>query len=141
MNKLVVELCCNIDDMTAEAIGYAMDTLLEAGAVDVYTQPIYMKKNRPATMLTVMCNEQDEEKMAELIFKHTTTIGIRKKLYERHVLDRRTEEVNTPYGTVRKKISEGYGVKKEKYEYDDIAKIAKENDLTFAQVLDIIKEK
>lgn len=141
MNKLVVELCCNIDDMTAEAIGYAMDTLLEAGAVDVYTQPIYMKKNRPATMLTVMCNEQDEEKMAELIFKHTTTIGIRKKLYERYVLDRRTEEVNTPYGTVRKKISEGYGVKKEKYEYDDIAKIAKENDLTFAQVLDIIKEK
>lgn len=141
MNKLVVELCCNIDDMTAEAIGYAMDTLLEAGAVDVYTQPIYMKKNRPATMLTVMCNEQDEEKMAELIFKHTTTIGVRKKLYERYVLDRRTEEVNTPYGTVRKKISEGYGVKKEKYEYDDIAKIAKENDLTFAQVLDIIKEK
>lgn len=141
MNKLVVELCCNIDDMTAEAIGYAMDTLLEAGAVDVYTQPIYMKKNRPATMLTVMCNEQDEEKMAELIFKHTTTIGIRKRLYERYVLDRRTEEVNTPYGTVRKKISEGYGVKKEKYEYDDIAKIAKENDLTFAQVLDIIKEK
>lgn len=141
MNKLVVELCCNIDDMTAEAIGYAMDTLLEAGAVDVYTQPIYMKKNRPATMLTVMCNEQDEEKMAELIFKHTTTIGVRKKLYERYVLDRRTEEVNTPYGTVKKKISEGYGVKKEKYEYDDIAKIAKENDLTFAQVLDIIKEK
>ena len=141
MNKLVVELCCNIDDMTAEAIGYAMDTLLEAGAVDVYTQPIYMKKNRPATMLTVMCNEQDEEKMAELIFKHTTTIGVRKKLYERYVLDRRTEEVNTPYGTVRKKISEGYGVKKEKYEYDDIAKIARENDLTFAQVLDIIKEK
>ena len=141
MNKLVVELCCNIDDMTAEAIGYAMDTLLEAGAVDVYTQPIYMKKNRPATMLTVMCNEQDEEKMAELIFKHTATIGIRKKLYERYVLDRRTEEVNTPYGTVRKKISEGYGVKKEKYEYDDIVKIAKENGLTFAQVLDIIKEK
>lgn len=141
MNKLVVELCCNIDDMTAEAIGYAMDTLLEAGAVDVYTQPIYMKKNRPATMLTVMCNEQDKEKMAELIFKHTTTIGIRKRLYERYVLDRRTEEVNTPYGTVRKKISEGYGVKKEKYEYDDIAKIAKENDLTFDEVLDIIKEK
>ncbi len=141
MNKLVVELCCNIDDMTAEAIGFAMDTLLEAGAVDVYTQPIYMKKNRPATMLTVMCNEQDEEKMAELIFKHTTTIGVRKKLYERYVLDRRTEEVNTPYGTVRKKISEGYGIKKEKFEYDDIAKIAKENNLTYAEVLSIIKEK
>ena len=130
----ILELSCNLDDMTGEAIGFAMEVLLEAGALDVFTTAIGMKKSRPGIMLTILCREADKEKLLPLIFKHTTTLGIREKLCNRYTLTRREEIVQTPYGPVRQKISSGYGVERSKYEYEDLAKIAKENGLSLKDV-------
>lgn len=131
----VIELKCNLDDMTPEAIGYAIDCLLEAGALDVYTVPIGMKKNRPGTMLCVMCKVSDKDKLLGLLFKHTTTLGIRETSSNRYTLNRRIDSVSTSYGEVRKKISTGYDVVREKYEYNDLSRIAKENDLSIEEVI------
>lgn len=138
---VICELSCNVDDMSGEAIGFAMDRLFEAGALDVYTVPIGMKKSRPAVMIHVMCRESDKEAILETIFKHTTTIGIRENILRRYTLTRRTETEETVYGPVRCKISAGYGTQHKKYEYDDLARIAKENDLSIETVLTNIKVK
>ncbi len=132
---MICELSCNIDDMTGEAIGFAMERLFDAGAVDVYTVPIGMKKSRPAVMLCAMCRVSDRENLISAIFRHTSTIGIRDTLSRRYVLSRREETVQTPYGQVRCKISSGYGVQRRKYEYDDISRIACENGLSMREVL------
>ena len=138
---VICELSCNVDDMSGEAIGFAMDRLFEVGALDVYTVPIGMKKSRPAVMIHVMCRESDKEAILETIFKHTTTIGIRENILRRYTLTRRTETEETVYGPVRCKISAGYGTQHKKYEYDDLARIAKENDLSIETVLTNIKVK
>lgn len=134
----VAELICNVDDMTAEAIGFASETLLEAGALEVYTVAAGMKKSRPGTVLHVMCAEAVKDKMAELIFKHTTTIGIRENISRRYTLSRSVQKIQTPYGEVRKKISEGYGVTREKYEYADLARIARERGMSIREVADFL---
>ena len=74
----VLMLACNLDDMTAEAIGFCMERLLEAGALDVYTTPIGMKKNRPGTLLTCLCRAEQREDMLRCLFRHTTTLGVRR---------------------------------------------------------------
>ncbi len=132
---VICELSCNIDDMTGEAMGFAMERLFEAGALDVYTLPIGMKKSRPAVMLCTMCREADKPKMISTIFKHTSTIGIREALLRRYVLTRREESLETPYGPVRCKISSGYGTEHKKYEYEDISRIAGETGLSMEGVL------
>lgn len=132
---IILELNCNVDDMTGEAVGFAMEALFAAGALDVYTVPIGMKKSRPGTLFCVMCRPEDREKMVKLLFRHTTTIGIREKAYKRYTLDRSMETVRTPYGEVRSKISTGYGVTRQKYEYEDLARAARENDLSVSQIL------
>ena len=129
------ELNCNVDDMTGEQIGFALEILMELGALDVFTIPIGMKKSRPGILLTVLCKEADKEKMVSLIFKHTTTLGIREKFCSRYTLQRMVETVGTPYGVIRKKVSAGYGVRRSKYEYEDLAKAARVNDLSIEQVL------
>ena len=131
---MVTELICNVDDMTAEAIGFATETLLTAGALEVYTVAAGMKKSRPGTVLHVMCAESVKDKIVELIFKHTTTIGIRENISRRYTLARSIRKVQTPYGEVRKKISEGYGVTREKYEYEDLAQIARERGMSIREV-------
>jgi len=120
----VIELSCNVDDMTAEAMGYAMEKLLERGALDVYTIPIGMKKSRPGTMICVLCHPGNRSEIVELLFKHTSTIGVREAVLDRYVLSREITTLNTPYGPVRRKTSSGYGVNRVKYEYNDIARIA-----------------
>lgn len=130
----ITELSCNIDDMTPEAIGFATESLLVAGAADVYTIPIGMKKNRPATMLCVMCREDNKEKIISEIFRHTSTIGIRETVSNRYVLDRRVETISTPYGEIRKKISTGYGVRREKLEYEDIAEAARKTGKSIKEI-------
>lgn len=130
----VAELSCNVDDMTAEAIGFVIEILLESGALEVFTVPVGMKKSRPGTLLVVLCKNADRKEMTELIFKHTTTIGIRENTSKRYTLERIVENVPTPYGNIRKKISSGYGVRKEKYEYEDLSRIAKENGISIAEV-------
>lgn len=132
---IIVELNCNVDDMTGEAIGFAMEELFAAGALEVYTIPIGMKKSRPGTLLCVMCRPEDKEKMVKQLFLHTTTIGIRESSFRRYTLDRSVETVQTPYGGIRRKVSTGYGVTRQKYEYEDLAKAARDNDLSVSQIL------
>ena len=139
-NDEILELNCNVDDMTGEALGFAIGELMENGALDAFSIPIGMKKSRPGILLTVMCREADREKMVSLMFRHTTTLGIREKRCQRHILDRRLETVNTPYGKVHRKISTGYGVQRVKYEYNDLARIAKEQNLSLSEVLAKINE-
>ena len=131
---VVLELSCNVDDMTAEAIGFAAERLFEGGALEVYTVPIGMKKSRPGTLIRVMCKERDKEKMLELLFRHTTTIGVREAVTHRYVLARSMETVLTPFGEVRRKVSSGYGVRRVKYEYDDLSRIAKEQGISLDEV-------
>lgn len=130
----VVELACNLDDMTPEAIAFASQQLLTAGALDVYTTSIGMKKGRMGIMFTVMCHLNDREKLLPIIFKHTSTIGVREHTFKRYILNREVKNRKTPYGKVRIKTSNGYGITKEKAEYDDISKIAKENNLSLSEV-------
>ena len=136
----VAELKCNLDDMTPEAIGFAVGALLDAGALDAFTESIYMKKNRPAVLLTCLCAEADAEKFARLMLAHTTTLGVRKSVQERYTLVSHTETARTPWGEVRLKRSEGFGLSKCKPEYDDAAAIARENRIPLAEVLRQISE-
>ena len=133
-SDIVPELSCNVDDMTAEALGFAMERLFEGGALEVYTIPIGMKKSRPGTLLRVLCREQDKDKMVRLLFQHTTTIGVRETATKRYVLERCMETVQTPYGEVRCKVVSGYGVHRAKYEYDDLSRIARERNISLSEV-------
>ena len=126
MNGTLAEMHCTIDDMSPEVLGYATQALFEAGALDVYTIPVYMKKNRPGILLTCVCREADAEKFAALLLKHTTTLGVRKTVCETFALYRRIETVSTPYGPLRVKYAEGYGVTRAKAEYEDVARMARE---------------
>ncbi len=130
----IIELSCNMDDMTGEKAGFAMERLFDAGALDVYTLPINMKKNRPGILLRVMCRESDKETIIRIIFKHTTTIGIREQKMQRYILQRDIENVETPLGTIRRKKAYGYGAKHIKWEYDDIRRIASEKGLSIDEV-------
>ena len=132
---VIVELRCNVDDMTGEAIGFALEQLLGSGALDAFTVPIGMKKSRPGVLITVLCRAETKEAMVRLLLKHTTTLGVREFPCQRYTLSRTVETVDTPYGAVRKKVSSGYGVRREKYEYEDLAKIAREQDCSIADVL------
>ena len=134
----IVELRCNVDDMTGEAIGFALEQLLGSGALDAFTVPVGMKKSRPGVLITVLCREEKKEAMVHLLLKHTTTLGVREFPCRRYALSRTMEVVNTPFGPVRKKVSSGYGVRREKLEYDDLAKIAKEKNISLAEALDQI---
>ena len=130
----VVELCCNLDDMTPEAIGFAQERLFEGGALDVFTTSIGMKKSRPGLLLSCISHENKREDMIRLIFKHTTTLGIREYVCNRYTLERTERVAQTRYGPVRVKTAEGWGVKREKIEYGDAAKIANENGLAIFDV-------
>ena len=127
-------LSCNLDDMTPEDVGFAMDALFEGGALDVWTAAAGMKKNRPGWVLNVLCRPEDREKMVRLLFRHTSTIGVREETVRRYTLERRTETVSGPCGEIRKKISAGYGVTREKYEYDDLSAAAKASGKSIAEV-------
>lgn len=130
----VVELCCNLDDSSGEDIAFALQTALEAGALDAWWEPIGMKKSRPAVRVAVLCRPDDREKMLTILFRHTQTIGVRETLCQRYVLRREAGMVESPWGAVRVKRSEGWGVEHVKAEADDLARIARENKLSLAQV-------
>lgn len=126
----VVELRCNLDDMTPEAISFAQSRLFAAGALDVYTTPIGMKKCRPGVLFSCLCAAEKRDEMIKLIFKHTTTLGIREYVCRRFTLKRSEHLRKTKYGAVRVKRSSGFGVSREKIEYDDAARIAEDNDIS-----------
>ena len=124
----VVEMKFNVDDMTGEEIGYATGVLMDSGALDVFTTSVYMKKNRPGILFTVLVKLEDKEKFAKLIFENTTTIGIRFSEMERFKLARREEKVMTRFGEVSFKVSEGFGVTKAKPEFEDIKGMCDQED-------------
>ena len=128
-----VLLACNLDDMTPEAVGFAMETLLAEGALDVWTTPVGMKKNRPGILLSVLCRPEDREATVRRLFRHTSTIGIRESTVRRYTLARREEIRETAAGPVRRKISDGYGVTRVKDEYEDLARIAREEGISLAE--------
>lgn len=130
----IVELACNLDDMTPEELGFTMEELFRLGALDVYFTNIGMKKSRPGVMLTCMCRSDKRDEMLRCIFKHTTTLGVREYVCNRYSLTRSIDTVQTEYGAVRIKTATGYGVKRSKAEYDDLAKLARKNDTTIAEI-------
>jgi uncharacterized protein (TIGR00299 family) protein len=132
-NERVVELSCNIDDMTAEALSYASQKIMEAGAKDVFSLPIMMKKGRLGTMITCICSEDETDHFAAIMMKYTTTFGIRKNILDRYALERNIETYDTPLGKVRVKTGEGYGVKKSKLEYEDVASMAEKYGLSIQE--------
>lgn len=131
----VEEICCNLDDMTGEAIGFAMERLLDGGALDVYTIPIGMKKSRPGVMLCCLCKCEDTEKLSALMLKHTSTLGVRISAARRITLEREFSLAQTPYGSVRLKTAGGIS----KPEYEDLAKIARAMDISLAEAALLIK--
>ena len=137
----VCELECNIDDMTAEEIAFAAERLMASGAKDVTITPVIMKKGRPASLMTVMCGADDEEKerFVRLIFRYTSTIGIREVISERFILSREEHTAETPYGPVRYKHVTGYGADRCKAEYEDLAGIAAERDISIAEARALIR--
>lgn len=134
----VVELRCNLDDMTPEAIGFAMEELFDAGALDVYTIPVGMKKNRPGVLLTCMCRSEQREEMLRLLFLHTTTLGVRESVCNRYILHRTVETVQTKYGSVRIKKATGWGIQRRKPEYEDLTSIAREQKIPLSQAAELV---
>jgi uncharacterized protein (DUF111 family) len=134
-NEEVTELVCNLDDMTPEAVAFAQQILLDNGALDVCVSQIIMKKGRAGFRFTCLCRIGDRDKMLPLIFKHTSTIGVREYTCKRYTLQREQTEIQTGFGPVRVKTSRDFGIEKVKYEYDDVARIALENDLPLQDVL------
>ncbi len=135
----VIELRCNLDDMSPEALGYAQERLWAAGARDVYTVPVGMKKNRPGVLLVSLCTPSTREALLQVLFRHTTTLGVREVKCARSTLHRREETLDTRFGPVRVKVSEGWGVVRKKAEYDDLSRIAREEGLSLEEVRAKIK--
>lgn len=131
----IFEIDFNVDDMTAEEVSFAVDRIFEAGAREVFTTSVQMKKGRSGLLITALVGGSHKMDVVTAIFRHTSTIGMREKKINRYVLDRTIETENTVYGEIRKKVSSGYGVRKEKYEYDDLERIAKENGLSIKEII------
>lgn len=140
-SEMIVELSCNVDDMTPEKIGFATEEFLKAGALEAYTIPVGMKKSRPGILLSVICREDKKDTMVELIFKHTTTLGIRENVSRRYALKREIITKDTKFGNIRIKRSEGYGVTREKIEYEDLARIAREENISIEEVESLLADK
>lgn len=158
--ETICELSCNVDDMTGEDIAFAIETFLQNGALDAFTVPCTMKKGRPGVLVTVLCKDPDQKQMTKLILQHTTTLGVRSTIKKRWALSRTESETVIPDDvlanvtapdmpaeskaqelkttgndcTIRSKTSTGFGITRNKYEHDDLEKIARTYGLTLAQV-------
>lgn len=136
----VVKLETDIDDCSGEVLGYVMKKLFKAGAKDVHYAPVFMKKNRPAWELTVICGEDKAEEMEKIIFTETTTIGIREYPLRRSILDREEKEVETVYGKAAVKQVTFRDMTRAYPEYDTVKKLAKRNKVPFMDIFDAVKE-
>ena len=134
------EFIFTIDDMRGEDLSFAADCLRDGGAVDVYFTPVFMKKGRPAYVVTVLCPEGAREEILHLIFQHTSTIGLREYVSKRVVLSRHLEKRKTRYGDISVKVSEGYGVRKVKPEYEELVRFAAENDIGIRELREQISK-
>ncbi len=137
----VVELACNLDDASGQVLGYAMERLLAAGALDVWFTPIQMKKNRPATMLSVLARPTDADALAALLLRETPTLGVRRRVLSRLKAGRQVRQVETPWGPVRVKVKmlQGKTVSASP-EYDDCARLAAEAGVPLAEVMEAARK-
>jgi len=124
----------NIDDTTPEILGYVMEKLFEAGAKDVFFTPIYMKKHRPATQLTVLCDEAQTPRMEQILFTETSTIGLRKYQAQRTCLPREIVKAATPYGEVQAKKVSFDSTTRLALEYDDARRLAREKNVPLIEI-------
>lgn len=130
----ICQLQSDIDDCSGELLGYTLERLLAAGALDAHYQPVFMKKSRPAWELTVICREEDRAKLEALIFAETTTIGIRRARMERTVLPRRRDVVHTAYGDVAVKRCLLDSGERCYVEYDSATKLAQEQGVPLQDI-------
>ena len=127
----------NLDDMSPQIFGYLMEKALSAGALDVFSTPIQMKKSRPAMLVTILCMPEDELKFREMLFAETTTLGVRSHLVERYALDREHVKVSTPFGEVRVKVARANGrIQQISPEFDDCRKLAEEKNVPLHEVME-----
>jgi uncharacterized protein (TIGR00299 family) protein len=135
-SETISVLEANLDDLNPQVFGYVMDRLLEEGALDVFAMPVQMKKNRPGTIVTVLCKPEDASQFTQLLFMETTTLGVRRREETRQTLARRWEKVQTPWGEVRIKIGSMNGtVTNYAPEYEDCRRIAAEHHVPLKQVM------
>lgn len=134
----VFKLETNIDDCTGEILGYTAEMLLKEGALDVYYTPIYMKKNRPAYLLSVICSDTDIEKLEKIIFQNTTTIGIRRFRAERTTLEREAVELSTSLGNIQAKKCEIYGRTRVYPEYESVKELCQKTGMPYIDAFRII---
>jgi len=133
----VALLECNLDDMTGEAQGYALEQALAQGALDAWCAPIYMKKGRPGSLLSILCREEDAARLRLWLLRETTTLGVRWRIIDRELAQRTSDQVHTPWGSVRRKLKLLDGVVIAiKPEYDDCARLAREHGIPLQQVID-----
>jgi pyridinium-3,5-bisthiocarboxylic acid mononucleotide nickel chelatase len=131
----------NIDDMSPELMGYTMERLLKSGALDVFYTPVYMKKNRPAAMLTVLSTLDNEDKLVEIILKETSTLGIRRTICGRYCMERESAKVKTDFGEVRVKIASSGDIRKMSPEYEDCREIADRTGIPLRTVYEMVYER
>ena len=134
----IVKLECNVDDSTGEALGYAAERLMAEGAKDAHYVPVFMKKGRPAYQLTVICDEGSRERLERVILEETSTVGIRRAVMDRTVMDRRIEEVDTPIGRVQVKICTADGIEKAHPEYESLAALCRAKGIPYREAYDIV---
>lgn len=132
----VIELSFNVDDMTAEDLSFACELLSANGAIDVTQSSVYMKKSRAGVRVDVLCSSNKKDEIISLIFKNTSTIGVREYKLTRHIMHRSVSVEDTCFGKIRVKVSRGYGVKKKKWEYDDIKNTALKENISVNEVKD-----
>lgn len=130
----IILLETNIDDCSGEVLGYTLDKLISAGARDAWYSPIYMKKNRPAYALSVMCKESEEEELIKIIFKHTSAVGLRRSEVDRVIMGREPTEVSTKYGTVRANKFTYDDIEKTSLEYSSAVALADEKDVSINDI-------
>lgn len=137
---VIWKLETNIDDCSGEIFGFVMEQLFAAGARDVHYTPVFMKKNRPAWQLNVICKEEDIPKLEEIIFRETTTIGIRRTRMERTVLKRYPKEIATPFGNAKVKVCQGKGETRFYPEYESVAELARARQAPYCEVYQTVME-
>ena len=130
----IIKMETNIDDCSGEVLGFVMERLMKAGARDVHYVPVFMKKNRPAWVLNVICKEEDMETLQNIIFEETTTIGIRYSRMERTILSRETRTLPTPWGEVQVKVCTLNGKEQLYPEYESVAQLSREKEIPFAEI-------
>jgi hypothetical protein len=142
--KLMEEIALletNIDDMSPEILSYTTEKLLESGALDTYCTPVYMKKGRPGVLLSVLTDASHEEALVDIILSETTTIGVRRSIVSRYVMERKFKKIPTEYGHIDVKVAISKDIHKFSPEYEQCKEAAKEYNVPLSKVYAAVNEK